>query len=230
MTRARESHDPAAPADSPPAGVERRTLLRGLASGLAGAVAASTVPSAATAAPPPVAATESVQPSASAATSGPGLLDAHHRHLLEILADAIVPGSVAAGVVGLVDRVAAVDTPGRQRALMNAIGAFEQVARRDHQRPWVELDEPVRLAILQEAATGPTDRVPPAPWTRGQRIAVGPPPAPPPATFRDHFEYLRTLVTTAYVATEPGMRELGWTGRTGWPALPTCDHADADHE
>jgi hypothetical protein len=53
--------------------------------------------------------------------------------------------------------------------------------------------------------------------------------APPPANLRDHFDRLRDLVARAYYATEPGMKELGYTVRMAWPSLPGCTHPGDDH-
>lgn len=183
--------------------------MRGLASGIAGTVAATSAAPSSRAA---VAhALVSDQAAALATTGLPRLLDQHQRRTLASLADLLVPGAAAAGAVDMIDRVAAVDTLARQRLLLNAIGAFEHVARTAHGKRWVDLDEPARLDVLREVSAG----------------QVGP---RPPATLRNHFDHLRTLVANAYYATEPGMRELGWAGRTAWRELPGCDHPEGEHE
>jgi hypothetical protein len=210
--------------------LERRTMLRGLASGFAG-VAVSKVPAVAhpTSDAHGYAGDQPAQGAAGDPEVPATLLDEHQRAALASLAEMLVPGATAAGVVPLIDRTAALDSQPRQRLLLNAIGAFEHVARSERGGRWVDLDEPDRLAILQSASTAaPAVRKPPA-WTRGMPIAV-PTSEHAPATIRDHFTYLRTLVADAYFSTEPGMRELGWTGRTIWTALPGCDHPEADHE
>jgi hypothetical protein len=178
--------------------VERRDLLKGLAAGLAGSVA-SPLPATSAAAPAP----PSEQPSAAAAGL-PRLLDDHQRRTLASLADLLVPGSVAAGVVDLVDRVAAVDAPTRQRQLLNALARFDSDARAAGAGRWIDLGEPAKLQILRQASAA----------------------TPVP----DHFLSLRTTVANTYYATEPGMKELGWTGRTAWKELPACTHPDPAHE
>jgi hypothetical protein len=207
--------------------MKRRTLLRGLAGGIAGTVAG--------AAAAPIAGDASAShhaqgPAAAAppAADGPRLLDEHQRRTLASIAEMMVPGSVAAGVVDLVDRVSAVESPQRQRRFLNALGAFEQQARKAHGSRWIDLDEPTRLKILQETSSGIEGRPRPPAWVKGQPLVFAPTDPAPPATPRDHFDYLRSVVATAYFATEPGMRELGWTGRAVFNSLPGCTHDD-DH-
>jgi hypothetical protein len=181
--------------------VERRDLLKSFAAGLAGTVA-SPLPSSAT----PVAAPEpgGEQPAGAAVAALPRLLDDHQRRTLSSLAELLVPGSVAAGVVDLIDRVAAVDAPPRQRQLLNALARFDNDARAAGAGRWIDLGRDAQLRILREASG-----------------------ATPPA---DHFLSLRSTVSNTYFATEPGMKELGWTGRTAWKELPACTHPDPAHE
>jgi Gluconate 2-dehydrogenase subunit 3 len=177
--------------------MERRDLLKGLAAGIAGAVASpapSTAHDHASAAATPQAAARDL----------PRLLDDHQRRTLTSLAELLVPGSVAAGAVELIDRVAAVDAQPRQRQLLNALAQFDRDARGAGAGRWLDLSETAKLEILRAAAA-----------------------AKPPA---DHFLQLRTTVANTYYATEPGMRELGWTGRTAWKELPACTHPAPEHE
>lgn len=207
--------------------VERRAVLRGLASGLAGTVIASNATASAAAEGLPA----DAQPAAPPAPAGSvGLLDDHQRRTLANLADMLVPGAVAAGVVDLVDRVLAVESVARRREFLNALGAFEREARDAHGARWIDLDEPARIAILQRAATGAESRPLPPPWRAGEPLVFESTDPPPPATLRDHFTRLRAIVANAYYSTEQGMRELGWQGRIGWTELPGCEHPDPGHE
>ena len=160
----------------------------------------------------------------------PRLLDEHQRRTLSSLADMLVPGAVAAGVVDLVDRVLAVESAPRRREFLNALGAFERQAREAHGARWIDLDEPRRVAVLERAASGPESRPRTPPWTKGGPLVFDPTGPPPPATLRDHFTRLRTIVANAYYSTEPGMTELGWRGRVAWGELPGCPHPDPEHE
>lgn len=212
--------------------VERRTVLRGLAGGLAGTVVASGVPAHAAPTALPDDAQAGAPRSAPVALQAapPTLLDDHQTRTLANLADMLVPGAVAAGVVDLVDRVLAVESAPRRREFLNALGAFEREARNTHGARWIDLDEPARLAILRRASTAPESRPLPPPWTRGEPLAFPSSGPPPPATLRDHFTRLRTIVADAYYSTEPGMKELGWRGRVAWSELPGCIHPDPEHE
>lgn len=183
-------------------GVKRRTVLRGLATGFAGAVAmpqASSLAETATGAPQ-----QASSPNATGLSS-PRVLNAQDHETLESLAELLVPGSVAAGVPDLLDRVTVVETPEDQRALLSALRAFEGQARTAHASRWVELEPDAQSSILDSAAAGS-----------------------PPA-LRTALVYLRDAVASTYFATEPGMRKLGWTPRSAWRELPSCDHPGDDH-
>jgi hypothetical protein len=196
--------------------VERRTLLKGLAVGLAGSLAASESTAATTE-------VISAQPSPAASPTQsqsnlPRLLDDHQRRTLASLAELLVPGSVAAGVVDLMDRVAAADTAVGQRRLLNAIARFDQEAQTTYGRPWNDLDAMSRLAILKRASEAAGETKDPEPGaTTG-------------TTEPTQFVYLRNTVATTYLSTEAGMRERGWTGRTAWTELPGCPHPASAHE
>lgn len=197
--------------------IKRRTLLKGLAGGFAGSVAASgqatTSDEMAVVQGPPAAATNPV-------TGLPRLLDDHQRRTLSSLAEILVPGAAAAGVVDLMDRVAAIDSSTGQRRLLNAIARFDHEAQSAHGRPWNDIDDRSRLAILIRASASAV----PAPTPATQ------PASPAEASLTAQFEYLRSAVATVYFRTEAGMRERGWTGRTAWTALPGCPHPAGVHE
>ena len=206
--------------------IERRSLLKGLATGLAGSVVPDTAESQTGAARPPIGGDQ--PPSTAAGPTPAGLLDDHQRRTLASLAETILPGSVAAGAVDLIDRVATVDGTATQRRLMNAIGRFDQEARTVSGSRWLDLDDAVRIELMQRASTGaPGEPERPA-WTKGQPV-VGPATPPGPPTWRDDFEFLKTIVGNAYAATEAGMKALGWTGRSAWRELPGCTHPDPEH-
>lgn len=189
--------------DPSSAGVKRRSVLRGLATGFAGAVVAPASGSAATAegsAPRP-----GGQLRAASDAGLPRLLSEHELPTLVSLCELLVPGSVDADVPDLVDRTTAVAAPEDQKAFMAAIRGFEGEARSAHAARWVDLGREAQMSILHRAANG--DR---------------------PA-LQEHLVYLRDTVARAYFATQPGMRKLGWTRRPAWRELPACDHSDDDH-
>ncbi len=198
-------------------GVGRRDVLQGFALGIAGAVAT------------PSAASEHAHQSAAAPEpASPRLLDDHRRQMLGLIAEQLVPGSSAAGVADLLDRVMAVEPIEEQTRFLSALGAFEREARDRHARGWLEIDESQQLEILRVASTLAPARPMPQAWTKGEPIAPLSSDTPP-ANLRDHFDRLREAVARAYYATEPGMKELGFQSRMAWPALPGCTHPGGDH-
>ena len=194
--------DSARDAEATDGAVKRRTVLRGLATGFAGAVA---VPSASSFAAVTETTTplspEQAQSVGGSDASQPRLLSEQELETLVSLSEHLVPGSAAAGVPDLVDRVAAVDTTEGQRELLTALRAFEGEARTAHASRWVELDESVQVGMLEEAVAG-------------SRPAL-----------HDSLVHLRDVVARTFFATEPGMRRLGWTPRLAWRELPGCDPA-----
>lgn len=208
-------------------------MIRGLATGLAGAIAAPAVTPLASAPGAPAAPHDHESAGHALPGQAPGsetaappappvIFDAHQTRTLTSLADRLVPGAAAAGVVGMLDRLVAVASPGRQRQFFNALGAFEREARTRFHRGWIELDDTQQREILQDAAGGAKARPRPPGWKTGDPIPE-PPGPPPPATLRDHLDHLRTMVANTYYATPAGMKELGWTGRTAWKELPACE-------
>ncbi len=184
--------------------VGRRSVLRGLATGLAGAIAAPGGLSSAGMAE--ASSLSSIEQTPLTTTSTPpSIVPEPERATLVSLCDLLVPGSVDAGVPDLVDRTAAVEAVDYQDAFLGAIRAFEGEARAAHSSRWIDLDEEAQIAILDLAATG----------------------ARP--TLQRHLVHLRDVVATAYFSTEPGMRKLGWTPRSSWRELPACDHPDDNH-
>jgi gluconate 2-dehydrogenase subunit 3-like protein len=206
--------------------VERRSLLKGLAAGLTGAVAASPAAEARSEAP----GTSSREPQqASSPSVTPGLLDSHQRATLASLAELILPGSVGAGTIECIDRVAAVEAPAAQRRLLNAIARFDYEARSASGGRWLDLSDAARLEIVTRAAEGAPGQAPQPPWTPGNPIPPPTPVSPPPATtLRDHLDVLKAAIGSAFATTESGMKALGWAGRSSWRELPGCPAAGAD--
>ena len=203
----------------PSARIGRRGVLQSLATGLAGAAVT----------PHAAALERSTQPTGGREEQVPRLLDDHRRAMLTGLAEQIVPGSGAAGVADLLDRVMAVEAREDQTRFLSALGAFEREARDRHHRGWLEIDESQQREILRAASTLPPGEPLPPAWSKGQPLAPEPPGPPPPANLRDHFDRLRDLVARAYYATEPGMKELGFTGRMAWASPAGCTHPGDEH-
>jgi hypothetical protein len=186
-------------------GIPRRVALQAL---LGGAGAGLLLPSTAGAQHPMhrhlanPGAVEQAQQKAAAAAADPAFLDAHQVKTLEALAEAIVPGSTNARVTPFLDQLLAVDSAANQQAFLGALGAFDMVAADRHGKPWIGLAGPEQDALLREASAANTDT----------------------SAIRRHFEHLKTWIAGAYYSSEPGMRELGWTGNMFHHELPGCTH------
>jgi hypothetical protein len=215
-----------APEDPPPLvasgdqhAVPRRTILQGLATALAGT---AVLPGSASAvAQAPVAAAGTSPPTSEQPSTR--FLTAHELETLGRIGDQLVPGSTAAGVPALADRVLGVETGEVQRRFRNALGAFEHEARQRHAKPWIELGSGEQAGILDAAASTPSSRSERRAWKKGEPVSSPePPPTARPASLHDHLVHLRDFVAGIYYSTEAGMRELGWEGNVFWDALPGC--------
>jgi hypothetical protein len=144
---------------------------------------------------------EQAQQKAAVTAYAPELLDPHQLKTLESLAEAIVPGSTAARVAPYLDQLLAVDSSGSQQAFLGALGAFDMAAVERHGKPWVGLTASEQDALLQEASR-----------------------AAETSAIRGHFQNLKAWIAGAYYSSEPGMRELGWTGNVFHQELPGCTH------
>lgn len=142
------------------------------------------------------------QKAASAAAVPLAFLDPHQAKTLQVLAEAIVPGSTAAKVAPFLDQLLAVESAANQQAFLGALGAFDMAAITAHGKPWAAIGPAEQDAILREASTADGKTAP----------------------LRTHFGNLKQWVAGAYYSSEAGMRELGYTGQVFHPELPGCTH------
>jgi hypothetical protein len=197
---------PVIPADAPaPDGIARRAVLQTLLSGVGAGLA---LPSIADAQHPVqhhlASATGVVQAQKKAAVAAykAEFFDAHQLKTLEVLAEAIVPGSTAAKVAPFLDQLVAVESAQNQRAILGALGAFDMAAIEKHGKAWKAITAADQDALLQEASTG----------------------EPGKSKLRNPFQNLKGWIAGAYYSSEAGMRELGWTGNVFHTELPGCNH------
>ncbi|HEX7088068.1 MAG TPA: gluconate 2-dehydrogenase subunit 3 family protein [Vicinamibacterales bacterium] len=206
-----ESVSPRPDADGAgPEGVARRTVLQTLLGGVGATLA---FPAGLDAQAHPVhrhtaAGIAQAQERAAAVPYTPEFLDGHQLETLTVLSEAIVPGSRQAKVAEFLDQLLAVESSSSRRAFLSALGAFDMLAIERHNRAWKALTAAEQDALLQHAST--------AERGRGQDKT----------TIRDHFETLKGWISDAYYSSEPGMRELGWTGNVFHAELPGCTHPD----
>jgi hypothetical protein len=201
---------PLTPVDAPAeGGMARRTMLQTLL----GSVSASLALPSIVEAQHPVhshlqsaAAVEQAQKKAAVAAYKPEFLDAHQFKSLEVLSEAIVPGSTTAKVAPFLDQLLAVELPNTQRSFLSALGAFDMAAIGKHGKAWKAITAAEQDALLQAASTGESGR------------------AKGTTTLRDHFQSLKGWIAGAYYSSEQGMKELGWTGNVFHAELPGCTH------
>jgi hypothetical protein len=181
----------------------RRVVLQALATGVGAAVLASPASAHVHQAGAPAA-----KPAAAAARAGAAntllFLDKHAFDTLAMLGEQIVPGSRAAKVPEFLDRLLAVESTETQRRFVQAIGAFEHLAREAHGKPWKSLSAAEATPLLTKAS-----EVPAASSTTG-------------APADRAFDTIKTAVAETYYATEAGMKELGWNGSVMFASPVSC--------
>lgn len=167
---------------------------------------------------PPPAAPAAADPDAAAWR--PRFLDPHQVATLVALGERVAPGSAAAKTHEFIDLLLSVIPPdaeqhfrtgnnvprgtvhigprARQR-LLDALGAFDAQARRQYGQPFQALAAQQQDAILSAAENTAED-------------------SPP----RRHFLAAKNWVLGAYYSSQPGIRELGWTGQLYFSSYPNC--------
>lgn len=217
---------PLANTDERPSGVSRRAALQSLAVGIGGGLAAPLV-----AEGHPVqqhmAHVAAAQPAAAAdaTTFTPAFFDPHQLNTVRVLAEAIVPGAQASGTPEFLDKLLAVESADTRQRFISALGAIDGAALRAHQVPFTGLSASQQTALLTEASTLEPSRAP-VYWKKGDPIPV-PQPPPAPLNLRDHFDHLKGWVAGIHFASEPGLKELGWTGLMFFERFEGCADSKA---
>ncbi len=221
---------PVTPVDAPDTRgvVGRRTVLQTLLGGVGAGIALPGIASAQQAQHPvehhmATGTAAAAQKKVAAGAYTPELLDAHQMKTLEVLAEAIVPGSTEARVAPFLDTLVAVDSAQNQRNFLGALGAFDMLATEKHGKPWVALTAAEQDALLQVASTTPPGN---GGGGMGFPGAGGPGGAAGKTTIGDHFNGLKGWIAGAYYSSEKGARELGWDGNVFHAELPGCTHPD----
>ena len=154
------------------------------------------------------AAIQQAQQRAAVTATPPIFLDDHQAKTLQVLAEAIVPGSTAARVGPFIDQLLAVDSAANQRAFLGALGAFDMLAINRHGSPWIGTTSSQQDTLLREASTADAKA----------------------SALRAHFQHLKDWIAGAYYSSETGMRELGWDGNVVHAQLPGCTHPGGHQE
>ena len=179
--------------------VGRRAVLASLATGAG--VAAFAAPASAASAHSHHAAVAAAKPvdAANEAATSLQFLDQHAFDTLAMLSEQIVPGSRAAQVPEFLDRLLAVESTGTQKQVTQVLGAFEREAREAHGKPWKALTSEQATALLTRIST-----------------------LPDASPMRQAFEGVKRAVAETYYSSEPGLKELGWTGNFAFAPPAAC--------
>ncbi len=216
---------------APEAGVSRRAALQTFAAGIGASLA---VPGLAEANDHPVhkhtahVAEQARQPATAkpAVAYTPTTLDAHQFATVVLLSDLIVPGAKASGTPEFLDKLLTVESAETRRRFITALGAIDGASLKASRKPFKDLAPAEQVALLTEASTGQPSRQP-VYWKKGDPIPV-PEPPPGPATLRDHFDHIKGWVSGIHFASEPGLKELGYTGNVFHEKYVGCEH-DGKH-
>jgi len=197
---------PVTPADTPaPDGIARRAMLQTLLGGVGASLALPSVVEAQHPVQHHLASATGVaqaQKKAAATAYKAEFFDVHQLKTLEVIAEAIVPGSTTAKVAPFLDQLIAVESAQNQRAVLGALGAFDMAAIENHGKAWKAITAAQQDALLQEAS-----------GAEANQSKLGRP-----------FQNLKGWIAGAYYSSEQGMRELGWTGNVFHTELPGCTH------
>lgn len=132
-----------------------------------------------------------------AASDGLLFLDTHAFDTLALLSEQIVPGARAAQVPEVLDRLLSVEALETQKRFMQALGAFEGQAREATGKPWKALTAAEANALLTRFSTLPD----------GDNM-------------RGIFDGFKRAIAETYYSTEPGEKELGYTGNFAFTYPP----------
>jgi hypothetical protein len=186
--------------ESAPRRISRRELARTLLAGIAAGMISPLSPAA-----HPIhkhflnaALLDSADANLSAANNKLLFLSAQQFAELDILSEAIVPGSRKARAAGFIDLLLSADTKNVQQEFLASLTAFESASQSSYHAEIIALT-PAQLHDLL-VATSRADH--------------------------KHFNFLKGWIAGAYYSSEIGMRELGWTPDRVFSAFPPCSHAE----
>ena len=137
----------------------------------------------------------------SSETSKPLFLSAEQCAALDVLSEAIVPGSRKAQAASFIDLLLSAETHEVQRTFLASLSAVEASSNGTYHTKIVSLSSDQLRDLLTTLS------------------------APDSAEHR-YFNNLKDWISGAYYSSEIGMHELGWTPERVFSTFPGCSHAD----
>ncbi len=120
---------------------------------------------------------------------------------LDVLSEAIVPGSRKAQAASFIDLLLSADTHDVQQTFLASLSAVEASSNGTYHTRIVSLSSDQLRDLLTTLSA-------------------------PDSVDHKHFNDLKDWISGAYYSSEIGMRELGWTPERVFSTFPGCSHAD----
>lgn len=137
----------------------------------------------------------------SAENAKPLFLSAQQFATLDILSEAIVPGSRKAQSASFIDLLLSVDTQNAQEKFLASLSSFESNSQTTFHAEIASLSASQLHDLLTSLSA-------------------------PDSPDHKHFNRLKDWISGAYYSSEIGMRELGWTPDRVFSTFPTCSHPE----
>ena len=137
----------------------------------------------------------------SAKSDNPLFLSAQQFAALDVLSEAVIPGSRSAQTVAFIDLLLSADTHEAQQMFINSLSAFESASQNNFHTAIISLDSSQLHSLLTSLSA-------------------------PDSAGLEHFSRLKDWIAGAYYSSEIGMRELGWTPDRVFSTFPSCSHPD----
>jgi len=137
----------------------------------------------------------------SAQNSKPMFLSTQQFAALDILSEAVVPGSRKAQSASFIDLLLSVDTHNAQEKFLTSLSAFESNSQTTFHAEIASLSAPQLHDLLTSLSA-------------------------PDSADHKHFNHLRGWISGAYYSSEIGIRELGWTPDRVFATFPSCSHPE----
>jgi hypothetical protein len=137
----------------------------------------------------------------SSETTKPLFLSTQQLATLDVLSEAIVPGSRKAQAALFIDLLLSADTHKVQQTFVDALSAIETVSNSTFHAAIIELSPGQLHDLLTTVSTQDSAN-------------------------DKQFNQLKDWISGAYYSSEIGMRELGWTPDRVFSTFPGCSHSD----